>query len=729
MFYSSDVFTDDLMKAYETDNPAAIPETDLVLILLEDNSLTESGWIAHDDGDITKTALALATQISAQRADKNPAELLLTDFVTPIFCSGSKTQLRRVKACLRRQTIFYPQHLITLRSNDSTHLHAQINAAKTFLAATDIKNISVVSSTHQLARVARMIGLESPLARHSRLGELTIFLHGTNKNTNYLGIRRLLQHEHELLRLLSATSANHYPWLTRHTSRNIFFNDIDLTWEKSFNLLTYLPYVLMASAIAGESYEVIKLKGILHQLSIDRLTIFVIEENKSIPYLIETAKLLAKFIYFDSSLFLPDTFITLATALEYVGMFHTFCEPSAILSEAALSMAITLLKKYASGGAENQKVSLQCLLSYHTLKFRNNKEALHATKILIRELREICEILQKEVPKNKPLLNECSFQLTLLLRRVARYYFLKFIPNSGYGLYYRNQAKKYYTEANITLIKLHWNDQRLHFELVLVYLGLSKLYLKSNQIQLAEGRIADATQHLLTASGSYQSRSLLAAHLAIQAAAIERKRSAYENACDYLNCALGVARRYFANTDIYSLSINILVDLTVCLFNAGSYTKSQENYFITYKLAQAQGFIKTAEWLRDKILRKIDDKLIRAAKYPDFRVDLSTFKTKLGKLQKLILIRELFTEHCTLVQQEQFKIIENNLAAYEQYKKGLEADSPRIIIPVAEAAVANRAVPSPITRPHVNSFFSQPVRAANTIPPEAQTQRCRCSIL
>ena len=244
MFSGADIFTDDLRKAYVVANPTVIPENDLVVILLDEASDAEIKTVAFDNAEKIIVGIDLARQVNAERARKTTEALLPADFVIPIFCSGPSSLFRQLETFLQNEREFYPPNLIAFHPYYSTHLLTQIHSCKNFLAVTLYKNIIVVSSSHQLARIARMLGQDAPLARRSRLGKVRIFLHGTEKNLHSPEVSPLLEKEHALL-TFSTEKTKYLPTLMRLTSRNIFFNDTDVALIKSFNLQLIFPQAFL----------------------------------------------------------------------------------------------------------------------------------------------------------------------------------------------------------------------------------------------------------------------------------------------------------------------------------------------------------------------------------------------------------------------------------------------------------------------------------------------------
>lgn len=172
-FKTSDVFTNDLRKISETDNPTIIPQINLVCVL--SGRTTALGGDADglkrefdrsDDLARLYEGIRVAREISALRANKNPNELTPEDCVIPIFYNGRAIHNQHLKIALKRGLLNYPAERFIIRDISPENTIGQIQSFRRFLAE-ELDGefvVAMVTSAYHTARVGRTIGYDSPQA-------------------------------------------------------------------------------------------------------------------------------------------------------------------------------------------------------------------------------------------------------------------------------------------------------------------------------------------------------------------------------------------------------------------------------------------------------------------------------------------------------------------------------------------------------------------------------------
>lgn len=172
-FKTHDVFTDDLRKIAETDNPTIIPEITMVCVLSgrttalgSDADGLKREFDRCDDLARLYEGIRVAREISALRANKIPNKLTPDDCVISIFYNGRAIHNQHLKIALKRGLLNYPAERFIIRDICPENTIGQIQSFRRFLAE-ELHGefvVAMVTSAYHTARIGRTIGYDSPQA-------------------------------------------------------------------------------------------------------------------------------------------------------------------------------------------------------------------------------------------------------------------------------------------------------------------------------------------------------------------------------------------------------------------------------------------------------------------------------------------------------------------------------------------------------------------------------------
>lgn len=270
VFDKDSIFTHDLRKSSQTNNPTPIAQIDLVYVLsarttalgnIADIELIEQNKRAREEFDITddidrlRQGIKIAIEVSALRAGKQPNELTEEDYVIPIFYNGRPVHNKDLKCALSNPELqrqlgiepfpYYPARLFTISPiyNPKKNTVGQAQSFRNYLEYHCHEHIAIVSSAFHLPRVARTLGLDSPQMDEANLDDiletkmvnplanLKLYLFGVHKNQARPGITMDLEGE---VGAMQNYSAGDNPSISRYQSRNVFFTDQEIYSTKSF---------------------------------------------------------------------------------------------------------------------------------------------------------------------------------------------------------------------------------------------------------------------------------------------------------------------------------------------------------------------------------------------------------------------------------------------------------------------------------------------------------------